>query len=202
MGYGVASGFVTGALTGAISYHIDDEYAWGVDKNVLEYGNDNNRLADAAKYVSPGDYDVRLTADGGSEFDPENNIVRLSRSDYIDNNGNFSAERFWNVAEHEGGHYNMTNAAFKFENSTGRYTNSMEWSNSIKKPIWEANHTYAQEYILKSKQNIRFFNQYSPELQTKMISLQESAYNMGKNKFGLKMFNQRLDYYRDLGFTW
>src|SRR5574344_1031658 len=90
MGCGAASGFVTGALVGAIGavrYNIDDEFAWNsVDKKVLEYGNDNNRLADAAKYVSSGDYEVSFDDLAKTQYNPlegKQGTVNFNSSDYI-----------------------------------------------------------------------------------------------------------------------
>jgi hypothetical protein len=180
MGCGAASGFVTGALVGAIGavrYNIDDEFAWNsVDEKVLEYGNDNNRLADAAKYVSSGDYEVSFDDLAKTQYNPlegKQGTVNFNSSDYIIN-GKFDAERFYYAAYHEGGHNDMLNSAFQNKRISEIGNSMNEWALSTSNFRYDQ-HRYAQEFLLTDQSRIPRFNNWSEQTTNFINDLHKKA---------------------------
>ena len=170
---------------------MSDEYAWDVDKTVINYANDEGRLADAAKYVSPGDYDVDIydgTATNASktEYDPIANKVHLNSSDYTAN-GKFDAERFYYASWHEGHHYDMLNMAFQKNAGNIGATNLAEWADKTSNADYGL-HRYTQEYINTDPTRIKYYNQMSACTRNDMIKPLTDAARDTRYRPFLKMY--------------
>ena len=194
--YGALVGGLMGGLTDMFRYELNTEFAFKTDIKVMKYANENNRLSDAAKYITSGDYDVavgdHLKADGnyGSEFvanEGDNGTMYLDPHDF-GSGSNFNAEKFYYASWHEGNHRNMLVSAWQ-KDGVGSTLNN--WASGISKLEW-ANHAAAQEYINTDPARIKYYNQMSKSTKDFIEPLTEKARKGG--------YRRMLKYYEDLGY--
>ena len=194
--YGTVEGGLMGGLTDMFRYELSTEFAFKTDIKVMKYANENNRLSDAAKYITSGDYDVavgdHLKADGnyGSEFvanEGDNGTMYLDPHDF-GSGSNFNAEKFYYASWHEGNHRNMLVSAWQ-KDGVGSTLNN--WASGFTDPEWQ-NHAYAQEYINTDPGRIKYYNQMSPSTKNYIQTLTDRARKNG--------YHRMLKYYVDLGY--
>ena len=182
---------------GAPDLNNRKEESFNTDKKVITYANEHGRLGEAAKYITPGDYDVVIgehinTESGawGSEFaavDGENGTMYLDPHDF-GSGSDFNAERFYYAAWHEGHHRDMLVSAWQKD---GIGSSLKNWASGFTEDEW-SNHQYAQEYINTDPARIRYYDQMSPSTIKYIQTLTDRARNNG--------YRRMLNYYIDLGY--
>jgi len=194
--FGAFAGGLMGGLTDMFRYELSSEFAFETDIKVMKYANKNGRLDVAAKYVTPGDYQVSIGAHvaengaTGSEFVAnagEKGTMFLDPINFGEG-ANFDAEKFFYTAWHEGHHNDMLVSAWKKDGGIGSLGN---WANSVSEPDW-ANHTAAQEYINTDPARIKYYKQMSRSTKDFIEPLTEKARNRG--------YRRMLKYYESLGY--
>ena len=189
-------GGLMGGLTDMFRYELSTDFAYDTDINVMKYANEKGRLADAAKYVTPGNYDVvvapHVAENGaaGSEFVAnagENGTMYLDPKDF-GKDAKFDAEKFYYTTWHEGHHRDMLMSAWKKSGGIGSLAN---WTKTVSKSDW-ADHAAAQEYINTDPARIKYYKQMSKSTKDFIYPLTEKARNGG--------YRRMLKYYEDLGY--
>ncbi len=194
--YGTVEGGLMGGLTDMFRYELSPEFAFETDIKVMKYANKNGRLDVAAKYVTPGDYQVSIGAHvaengvAGSEFVANAGEKGTMFLDPINfgKGANFDAEKFFYTAWHEGHHNDMLVSAWKKDGGIGSLSN---WVNTVSESDW-ANHTATQEYINTDPARIKYYKQMSRSTKDFIEPLTEKARNRG--------YRRMLKYYENLGY--
>ena len=112
---GLGTGVVMGGVTGAVSYGLSDSYQWETHEKVLEYGKemaDKNgdrgyilKMGKYVKNVEDKNYNIGwFNTENGMRTGAGNKMVGINWSTGLDDQGQFSASRFYSSIVHENGH--------------------------------------------------------------------------------------------------